>query len=330
MLQKVSVYNNIQLFIILLSTVFVGSSAGAYEFSQDKTHTSNPAKIHAVHNHKFKHHSGYLLKHVPFKILKKKSRTAVTLQVFDCGEIQVNDLSLFNPALIGQSKLLKNACYYIEHPKKGGLIWDTGFNDSLADAVEPQVVFGGAIEATMPSKLSTQLQHANIDPSKISYMAISHLHFDHTGNMPLFSQAQWLIQKPEWALAFSEQAAAASFNPDNYSHINKSRTKLLKGHYDVFDDGSVIILSAPGHTVGHQMLYVKLKNTGPVLLSGDLYHFMENRENYGIPVFNDSKKDTVSSFAFIDKLVDKTGAKLWIQHDADQFADIKLSPFIYD
>src|SRR3546814_3784059 len=63
------------------------------------------------------------------------------------------------------------------------------------------------------------------------------------------------------------------------------KVEPLEGDKDVFGDGRVKILQMPGHTEGHQALLVRLAS-GPVLISGDQYHFTENREVGGVPSFN--------------------------------------------
>ncbi len=261
------------------------------------------------------------------KLLKPVS-ARLKLMVFECGTIRVNDLSVFDNVSVGETLTLNNTCFYIEHPKKGGLIWDTGLDDALVELTEPLPVLGGVLDLKVDNTLISQLEENEIDPSEIKYLAVSHLHFDHSGNMKHFSNAKWLVQKSERDLAFSDEAEAAGFTPEHYEMFSRRQTKTLRGHYDVFGDGSVIILSTPGHSVGHQALLVKLKDYGPILLSGDLYHFQANRDNYGIPVFND-KKSTINSFAFIDEVLDATGAELWIQHDPERYQKTNLAPFVY-
>jgi len=259
--------------------------------------------------------------------LRRKPRAEVTLTVFDCGRVQINELGLFGDRLTGRSMAVNNTCFFIEHPRKGGLVWDAGLSDSLL-GLPPQPLLGGAIEVSVENSFLDQMTNAGIDPLSVEKMAISHLHFDHTGNMHYFPQAEWLIQKPEFRLAFSEEAFAAGFNPPDYDFLSRQQARLLRGHHDVFGDGSVIILSTPGHSIGHQVLLVKLKETGPVILAGDLYHFQENRENYELPPINE-KKPSVRSFAFIDQVLDVTGAELWLQHDPELFESLQLAPFVY-
>jgi hypothetical protein len=90
---------------------------------------------------------------------------------------------------------------------------------------------------------------------------------------------------------------------------------VLDGDYDVFGDGSVVVLSAPGHTPGHQCLFIDLPGAGPIVLSGDLYHNALNRKYHAPPSFNTDAEQTKRSMQRIDAFVAERGAELWIQHD---------------
>ena len=97
-----------------------------------------------------------------------------------------------------------------------------------------------------------------------------------------------------------------------------------------FGDGSVVIISSPGHTAGHQSLFLDLPKTGPIVLSGDLFIAQNHRDDYWVPSFNFSKKDTVYSYAKIEKFLERTKGKLWIQHDLEHFKSLKLAPYAYE
>ena len=84
---------------------------------------------------------------------------------------------------------------------------------------------------------------------------------------------------------------------------------------DVFGDGTVMILRTPGHTPGHQSLLVRLKEKGPVILSGDLAHFHENYENNGVPSFNYDRAETLASLDRIKQIEKNLKATVIIQHD---------------
>jgi len=117
---------------------------------------------------------------------------------------------------------------------------------------------------------------------------------------------------------------------------NKPRFKpehpvtLLEGDRDVFGDGSLVIISTPGHTPGHQSLLVKLPKTGEVVLSGDAVHFKSNWENRRVPANNTSKDQTLASMQKIADTLEKDKAQLWINHDKAQRDSLKMSPAFYD
>src|SRR5207245_7352212 len=119
--------------------------------------------------------------------------------------------------------------------------------------------------------LTAQLAGIGYAPTDITYLAFSHFHWDHIGNANVFASATWLVRKPERDIMFADPPSPRT-EPANYSALNKSKTVIItKDDYDVFGDGSVVIKSTPGHSPGHQVLFLKLAKTGPVLLSGHLY-----------------------------------------------------------
>jgi len=266
----------------------------------------------------------------PINIMELKPNGEIPLKVYvlDCGEIVAHDAGVFNLALAGTEKRLSDACYLIKHPK-GTLIWDTGLPDALVAYPNGYDPGGGVFTAYVHKTLLSQLQEINVDPASVDYIAMSHLHFDHTANANYFTNATWLIQQSEYDIAFNEQGLSYGFDPTSYSELAKNPLKILHGHYDVFDDKSVVIISTPGHTPGHQSLYLDLAQTGPVVLSGDLYHLQFNRDNYGVPSFNSSIRETVHSFVLMDNFIDKVKATLWIQHDKPTFDSLSHSPAFY-
>jgi glyoxylase-like metal-dependent hydrolase (beta-lactamase superfamily II) len=119
--------------------------------------------------------------------------------------------------------------------------------------------------------------------------------------------------------------------PDTYAQLKTAKTILIEsGQFNVFGDGSVVIKFAPGHTPGHQMLLVRLKNTGPVLLSGDLYHFPQERTLNRFPVFEFDEDKTRRARVEIDEFLGTTGASLRIQYDFIANRVLRKSPASYD
>lgn len=252
--------------------------------------------------------------------------SSVRLYVFDCGRLKsANPQALLDRGVTTTD--MSVAAYLIVHPR-GTLLWDTGvIPDEL---VRPE----GTTEAraTVYKTLRGQLAEIGYKPADINYLALSHNHYDHSANGNEFAGSTWLVAKAERDVMFPEKppqkenAAAARF-----AALKNSKTRILDGNYDVFGDGSVIIVPTPGHTPGHQSLFVKLVKTGPIVLSGDPYHypveFADRNFNYTGGRVSDMERD---SRARLDAFMKEKGATLWIQHDLLQFNQLKKSPEYYD
>jgi glyoxylase-like metal-dependent hydrolase (beta-lactamase superfamily II) len=258
--------------------------------------------------------------------------TTVRLYVFDCGRLKSG-----NPAPLLERGVtttdMSVEAFLIVHPR-GTLLWDAGvIPDEL---VKPE----GTVEAraTVHTTLKGQLAAIGYKPADITYLALSHNHYDHSANGNAFAGSTWLVQGPERAFMFPDTPPATpgtqiQINQSaRWSELKNSRTIVLNGDYDVFGDGSVVIIATPGHTPGHQSLFVNLKNTGPVVLSGDLYHYPAERElkdftplaNLGVPAQEDASK------AKVEALLKQKHAMLWIQHDIIADAKLKKSPAYYE
>jgi glyoxylase-like metal-dependent hydrolase (beta-lactamase superfamily II) len=251
------------------------------------------------------------------------------LYVFDCGTIDVTDISVFSPGVdVGKKKVLTDSCYAVVHPK-GTLIWDTGLSDELAampDGMKADAQFHMRLKKT----LASQLKEAGIAPESVTYLGLSHMHFDHIGNVGQFPKATLLMQKEEYESAFGPDAAKFGNDPKKYPTLGANPHEQLTGDRDVFGDGTVVIKRATGHTPGHQTLFVKLRKTGNVMLSGDLAHFTKNWDNRRVPSFNFDKDMSVKSMNEMAAFMKANKAKFWIQHDLEQNAGIKHAPKYYE
>jgi N-acyl homoserine lactone hydrolase len=244
------------------------------------------------------------------------------LYVLNCGEGTAGDISRWSPgANEGKSMDFVDSCYLIKHAQ-GWFLWDTGIPDAVAAMpnglapADPKAVFW-----RRPMTLASQLDQLGVKPSDIKAMAISHTHPDHIGNVEMFPTTMLYVQKAEYEWPGANNAPR--FKPEH--PVTK-----LEGDRDVFGDGSVTILSTPGHTPGHQSLLVKLPNTGAIVLTGDAVHFRSNWENRGVPSNNFSKDETLASMQKIAGTLTSEKAQLWINHDKAQRDGMKMSPEFYD
>jgi len=254
---------------------------------------------------------------------------SLRLYIFDLGNIPVNDpKGLFSEPL----KVSPGGCctivgHLIVHPR-GTLLWDTG--------VVPDAQIGsGKSGMAVPGKRSLKQQLAEIgySPKDITYLALSHFHFDHTANVNDYQSSTWIVQEPERDAMLAKMAGkqvpgTSQPEPSHYNALQKSKTIILANidDYDVFGDGTVVIKPAPGHTPGQQVLVLKLPKTGPVMLAGDLYHFPEERAARLVPTIESDREQSRASRVVIEDYVKKNGIKMWIEHDTHLYETLKKSP----
>ena len=257
------------------------------------------------------------------------------LYVFDCGTLG-GDPARFN---LKRDEMATSdmsvSCYLVVHAN-GALIWDTGAVPDMEVKSENQrtrhlvVIANAERYVTLAKSLKTQLAEAGYTPADIGYVALSHYHWDHTANANEFARATWLVRKVERDAMFADKL------PDlvqraTFTALRNSKTVIINtDDHDVFGDGSVVIKWAPGHTPGHQTLLVKLTKTGPVLLSGDLYHYPEERTLDRVPTFEADPGQTRRTRTAIDTFLKNSRAQLWIQHDFSASAALKKAPAFYD
>lgn len=256
--------------------------------------------------------------------------STVKLYVFDCGRLRFENLELFRISNDETDvRELAVPCYVVEH-ERGRLLWDGGLPSSVADSAGWRGE--GNMRMRLDRTLAEQLDEMGLGMDDFDYVAFSHMHFDHVGVANELEGGTLLLQRAEYEAAFADSATAVSFgfSPWLWTDLRDADVLTVEGSYDVFDDGRVRILPAPGHTPGHQVLFVDLAETGPIVLSGDLYHFRLSREDRRVPTVNFDEEQTLESMERIEAFLDEVGAELWIQHDLARFEELKKAPSFYE
>jgi N-acyl homoserine lactone hydrolase len=249
------------------------------------------------------------------------------LYVFDCGKARFESIAVFSvPDDETDVRDIVMPCYVIEH-EKGRLLWDGGLASSTADI---EGWHGEGLQFRLDRTLAEQLTDVGLDMGSFDYVAFSHLHSDHVGVANELNGARLIIQKPEFDAGFADPVTMPGFDRSLYGNLENSEPLIIEGDHDVFGDGRVRIISAPGHTIGHQVLYIDLANYGPIVLSGDLYHFAVSRQKRYVPTFNFNVDDTLASMDRVEAFLVETGAELWIEHELARFEQLNKSPFLYD
>ena len=255
---------------------------------------------------------------------KPAAVSAPRIYVFEAGSIKGLDPQLFN---FKREELKEvdfvNIAYLVVHPK-GTLMFDTGGIPDSAFKPGGEPVTEGIMSATKP--LKPQLAATGYKPSDINYLALSHYHSDHTANANDFAGATWIVQKAERDFMFADKPQGI-IQPAQYTALKNAKTRVLNNEdLDVFGDGTVVIMSTPGHTQGHQVLFVKLPKRGPIVLAGDLYHYPEERTTGRIPTFEFNAEQSTASRKKIETFIKQNKAELWIEHDIATHAKLPKAP----
>jgi glyoxylase-like metal-dependent hydrolase (beta-lactamase superfamily II) len=242
----------------------------------------------------------------------------VTLTRLDCGTpappTDVAQRFTDTYAYNGLKIQLVYSCYLVKHGDDY-MVWDSGHAMTTPDRA-PKV------------SLVDLLGRLELKPENIRYIGISHYHGDHIGQVASFPKSTLLIGKGDWEALTDPAKAQPSADPKNFAAwiSGGSKVEPVPGDKDVFGDGTVVMLNTPGHTPGHHSLLVRLKEMGPVLLTGDLAHFRENYSSDGVPNFNTHRGDTLASLDRFKKIAANLKATVIIQHDERDIGKLPAFP----
>jgi len=263
-----------------------------------------------------------------------KAGVAAKLYRLDCGNSLANDESVWTPGEnVGRNIEFSSTCWLIEHGSEW-LLWDTGVPEAALNDPRGWSTLPKLIVYHLDRSLVDQLAEIGLKPGDIGSVAISHTHGDHIGNVSLFSNSRIVMQRSEYRWIHSPNGPN-----DNVNQLmalarkllgTPKNLKLIDGDTNIFGDGSVTLVSTPGHTPGHQSLLVHLKNSGFIILSGDVVHMEENFQKNIVPSLNTSKAQSIASMEKIRRMMDAYKATLFINHDKSQTDKLKRLPAFYD
>jgi N-acyl homoserine lactone hydrolase len=252
----------------------------------------------------------------------------------DCGRSLANDQSIWTPGENqGHSIEFSSTCWLVKRGNQW-LLWDTGVPEATVNDPNGWSTLPKLIVYRLDKTLTGQLAEIGLKLPDVTYVAISHTHGDHIGNVGLFPDAKILMQRAEY-----EWIHGGNGPNENVNQLmalarrligNPRNLRLVDGDLDVFGDGSVTLISTPGHTPGSQSLLVHLKNSGFIILSGDVVHLEENFAKSRVPSLNTDKQASIESMEKIRQIIKAYKAIMFINHDKKQTDGLKLLPAFYD
>lgn len=249
---------------------------------------------------------------------EEKAAVPLSISRLDCGDILIKDFdSFFSDAheLPNGPWAGTDSCYLIRHGDDL-MLWEAGFPAALRD----NPIDDETWRATLDKLITEQLAESGIAAVDIDIVGISHMHLDHVGQVNDFPGATLVVGRGDFTGTVGDGDPFTAFRGEG------AKVKMVgRGDLDIFGDGSVIALSLPGHTPHHLGLLLRLES-GPVMLSGDLYHSREAREVKSMPSWNTDRADTMASMDRFEDMAKNLNADVVIQHDPDDFEKIPNFP----
>jgi N-acyl homoserine lactone hydrolase len=266
----------------------------------------------------------------------------IKLYAFSSGALTIGKGALVNFAPMEPMIQVPVGFYVIKHPK-GNVLFDTGNNDKI---ITDPSYWGAAFNSLKPVNtpdvaIDTQLQKIGLKTDDITYVVVSHLHLDHGGNVGKFPNSTLVVQKSEIRNAFWPEPGTGGpymigdvmpLRSPNTDNANAVKMIQLEGDLDLFGDGTLVVKRWVAHTPGSQMMTVRLKNTGLIILTGDNVYLRENVEKNTPPnlVLAYSPAGFFSAFDWIRRMMATEKANFFTAHDPDAFKAMKKAPEFYD
>ena len=218
--------------------------------------------------------------------------------------------------------------WVIDHPK-GLVVFDTGNNVEITKDCKAYWA-AGLCDFLKPSQtradtIDMQLKKLGYSADKVKVVVTSHSHLDHAGNLKMFPNAIHVFQKAElyqgwWPEKFQRRDGKGPFVIADMEGTRNYNFLELEGDYDLFGDGTIMILSTPGHTLGHQSMKVKMGSGRTILVSQDAIWMQENLDGHPAGL-NFSVKTYFESADRLKSMADLSGGELFFGHDEQQWKE---------
>jgi N-acyl homoserine lactone hydrolase len=254
--------------------------------------------------------------------------TAQRIYALHCGG-DLTDWAVLDPFddRAGNKAYCPYFMYVVTHPS-GNVLFDNGVHPE--SGTNPEARLGpvaGAfpVQITPDDVIDRRLAMIGMEPRDIDIVVQSHLHFDHAGGLEWLTHATILAQREELSFARNPPVyqrslyVAADFEHD-------LQWQELDGDHDVFGDGSLVVISTPGHTRGHQSLMVHLESGRTVILLADAAYLLAKMRDRALPAILWSPDAMVASWERIEALEREHDALLLATHELDFRESVKLAP----
>lgn len=248
----------------------------------------------------------------------------MTLRLFGCvcGQFHSPGAGM---GMAGERVSVPIPFYVLEHPD-GVALFDCGLPAAMCDRSESylKALQTQDLDVTLTPEetLTSHLQRLDIDPAKVRFAVLSHLHFDHAGGLRELPNATVVVQRREWEAGFDREASQHYGLRKRYFDLGHA-VELVDGEHDLFGDGSAVCIPSFGHTPGHQSLRVRSGQGDHILVGDACYHcgVVESRQ---FPEYSDQEAMNRALDGLL--ALREAGTVMVFGHDPDQWGARPVLP----
>ena len=207
------------------------------------------------------------------------------MSALEAGLITLPDERIINNATPGKVTIAPSLSFLLNHSThEQKFVFDLGIRKDWENYTPFTVqLIKSTFHVQVLQDVVESLQKGGTSPSDITYVCLSHAHWDHTGNTHLFTKATFLVGSASQHL-FNPgypQDPSGYFSSDVYP---EGRTRFLDNSdwepigpfpraLDFYGDGSLYIIDSPGHLPGHINVLARTSSDGAwIYLAGDSAH----------------------------------------------------------
>ncbi len=257
----------------------------------------------------------------------------VKVYAFKAGVLKTQTQYLLKDTRVGTPMEIPIPFLVIKHGKEW-MAFDTGCN---ARAARDPVAYLGEklVKAYTPAISADQefqeaIKVLGLRPRDFKAVACSHGHCDHAGaidnflgtDVPIYFQKAELV---EIRKVVDTLIARTAYVPGDFRHLRELNIREIEGPFDIFGDQSVMVFPTPGHTPGHQSLYVKPSQGNSFIYCADALYTLENMEKFIAPGLADDIPQALQNINWF-KFEEWTGLKVVPSHDPEYWMKRAWAP----
>jgi N-acyl homoserine lactone hydrolase len=272
----------------------------------------------------------------------------VELEVMVTAQIAMPDAYVYRPqgsrltnlpaVLRPGSQVVRSPClaYAIRHPSAGTILIDTGMHPDASRSLRRD--FGGPMSLMFrglrPEPFDEQLRALDIEPGDVERVVMTHLHVDHTSGMRLLPRAEFTCSRAEWAAAGSSVAVAKGYVRRHLPAAERMRLldvaeegepyATFAHTIDLLGDGSIRLISTPGHTAGHLSMLLRLTHGHQVLAIGDAAYTLRSVREQVLPMVTDDDDAAMRSLREIAAFAEREPRAILVPtHDPSAWHELR-------